>query len=669
MTNEITTQTSLSPQALQAVIERQDVARAIYKQRAIADVMQLREAVVKHLHTTSTPYTQPVKALLANRRKHLRHFACLFQEMLDRNSPNLQMRAFVRNLEIAGQLGWSLRDFCERPSIYDPSFSTPDDVLIPFFRLIFQDRQAGLLQRWMGALDAFVGASSRTNLAAMDRVASTQQRPVRKDVVLVGGSALTSLVASILGAYFHVTVIAPHGLGRPWRDRPIFINSSSTVKDVNAPALPLLGGPTTRIIGSHQLNSLDVSVLLGSDTLQVQCDDTSSIEYTSGFRLGCLVATNILWHADDYILGHTVEMSGIQQTADGHLRIPLIAEDGTTRELDASALFLLTGPGTECTAVTDTQTQTLYHQMSRQVDVAIEQVQQRTGWYQEALHKLEPDASRCWTEVQWLRAKRDEQKVELPRILTLSGIEKLYRHWLNNGSNPAQFPLTELMCKATEVGYVGAGDTSRTVKELLEKRGPREAYPPDLEAILSYGTIYNEMATSPEDYDFRNRRRYRGGYDQSSLAIPYKVIAYQVGENGAEGEVRVAYVDDFGTINTASHDFLIDATGIDRRPIEALLSETLAIRAIRDLEGMVVARGNPDIGLYISGSATQFRARDLPVELQRIIQILGIPENTISLWVHGALAERNALSYVASHLPTKWGVGRRPCDVRKGARR
>lgn len=654
---------SLSSLAQQSLEDRMFLKQTIAEQRAFVEVADLREAVFTHLHTASAPFALPVEAYRANRRTHLKPVAALLRAMLDPESPHPSIRSLARNLHLAGQLGWSPREFCPRPSAYDARFHDPDDLLVPFFTLIFQDQHAGLLRRWMQALDGCVCASSRANVLAMDQAARRQSRPVRKDVVLVGGSALTCLVASILGAYFHVTVISPHGLGRPWRDRPLFLNSSVSVNDFNGPALPLLDGPTTRILGSQPSSSLQVDALLGGDALRVYCEDGSQVEYVSGLRLGDLIATNLFWHADDYLLGHTLDVSALGRTADGHLRLSLVAEDGTRRELDANALFLLTGPGPERTAIAHAPTQALYEQMRHQVVERIQQAKQRMGWSKLALEKLEPDPRRCGSQIHWVRARRNAQTIPLPRILTLSSIEALYRHWITDGQRePALYPFTELMCRPQTVAYVGAGDTMRTVKELLEKRGPREAYPPDLGPVKVTGTIYKEGATSPDVYDVRNRRRYQGLFTPQTTAVPFKVTAYRLvtDEEGEATGVEVTYRNAFsGAICTLRHDYLIDATGLNRSPIESLLPAEFAIRTLRDLEGKVVARGDTEAGLFICGSATQFRAIDLPEELQRIIRLLAIPENTVSLWVHAALAERHALSFVATHQATKWETTRK----------
>jgi hypothetical protein len=642
---------------LAAQLERQSTERAIYEQRAIAEVFDLREAVLEHMHPSAS-CALPVDAQKSNRQNHLRPFAKLLREMLAIDSPNAQIRAFARNLALAKNLGWKKCDMRELPPAFDARFNDPEDLLIPFLKLIFQDQEAGLLRTWMHALDAHVNASSSANVAAIDHAARTRHKPVRKDVVLVGGSALTALVASILDPYFRLTVITQHGLGRPWRDRPIFINSSATVKDFNGPALPLLPGPTTRIVGSQQLNSLEVDALLGGDTLRVPCDDGSIVEYVSGFRLGDLIATNILLYADDYITGLALDVSKLRRNADGGTRLTLVAEDGTTREMDASAVFLLTGPGGERTAVPDRETQKLYRKMARQVDLAIRQDRKHMGWYQESLRKLEPEALTCSMQMQWMRSQRKEHKIPLPRVLTLSSIETLYRYWLSDlSAEPDLFPFTELMCHPHSIGYIGNGDTMRTVKDLLEKRGPAAAYPANLGRVRVRGVIYNERADSPEDYNARNRRRYQGVYDRNTFSVPFKVVAYRVVEIDEErAYVEVDYREDDGTLQTNSHDYIVDATGLNRLPIEEFLPDAFAVRDIRDLEGNVVARGNPDADLYICGSATQFQATALPIELQRIISILGISENTVSLWVHGVLAERHALSFAATHQATKWST-------------
>ena len=88
--------------------------------------------------------------------------------------------------------------------------------------------------------------------------------------------------------------------------------------------------------------------------------------------------------------------------------------------------------------------------------------------------------------------------------------------------------------------------------------------------------------------------------------------------------------------------------------IEAMLPTSVSAGDIRDLQGIVVARGNANANLFIAGSATSWNVRNFPEEAQNIVEALGIAENTISLWINGPLVERLAYTYAATRLSTKW---------------
>jgi hypothetical protein len=636
--------------------QREQIEHIILHNQEIADITIVREELLKQLaQMKTTPVPSPARLQIQNRKTHLRPFLPFFQRLLDPHSASPRMRSLARNVHMAAQCGWQAHDFRHIPSLFDHRFSDPDDLLEPIFSAIFQDREAGLLRQWMQVLDRHVEASSRRLLEAMDRNARDQQIPMRKDVVLVGGGPLTSIVASILGAFFHVTVITDqHGIGKPWRNRPIYINSSSFVNDFNDAPLPLLGGCTTRIIGRQQLNSLEIDLLLGTDTKLVRCENGKSVEYIAGPRMGDLIATNILLHADDYLIDQCVNLSALQRTTDGKIRLQLLdREDGTRRELDASAVFLLTGPGKEQSAIPPASSQP-YGEEARLLETNLRQARSLLAWHREALHHLEGQEATPGVHVQrqWLCERIAQTNVDVPPVLTLTAIEKLYAFWDDFGALPDHFPLRDLLAPSTPIAYLGNGDTMRTLKELVEGRGPSSAYPSGFEPGKTKSTIYNEMAASPDAYDASNRRRYQGTYTSATTALPFKASRYRLLREKAR--VEVTHRDETGTRRRRQYRSAFDCTGLDRRPIEASLPASVACEDIRDLQGNVVARGNADANLFIAGSATGWTVRNFPEKAQNIVEAVGIPENTISLWINGPLVERLAYTYAATRPHTKW---------------
>ncbi len=417
--------------------------------------------------------------------------------------------------------------------------------------------------------------------------------------MLVGGGPLTSIIASILGTFCHITVVTEqHGIGKPWRNRSLYINSSSLMNFNGAP-LPLLDGNTTRIIGRQQLNNLDVELLLSTHTKSVQCADEKSVEYIAGPRLGDLIATNILFNADDYLINQRVDVSKMQRTTDGCIRLVLIStEDGTMRELDASTVFILTGPGKERSNVPSS----VYQDSVEQLDTHLRRVRSQQTWHREALQELEtlPPTPGVRAQCSWLHQRIAQMPIELPRVLTLTAMEKLYEYWDELGADPASFPLTHLITKPNAIAYIGNGDTMRTLKELVEGRGPVSAYPTRCDFRGRRSTIYNEVATSLQEYDSSNRRRYQGTYTATTTAIPFKARGYRLKNEGLR--VEVTHQDETGRRRRRLYDYVFDCTGLDRRPLEAVLPTVFPLQDIHDRQGMLVARGNAEATLFIVAS-------------------------------------------------------------------
>jgi hypothetical protein len=116
--------------------------------------------------------------------------------------------------------------------------------------------------------------------------------------------------------------------------------------------------------------------------------------------------------------------------------------------------------------------------------------------------------------------------------------------------------------------------------------------------------------------------------------------------NATGGQVKVAW-DDNQAIREQLHDYVFVSVGLEKQPIAKTLPDTFNTKVIKDINRNPVALGDEVNDLFIAGSATGFKAPDFPLRLQRIIEGLGISENTVALWVHGLLAERFAWSYLA----------------------
>jgi hypothetical protein len=646
---------------------RREIEEVIEASAEIANISAMRSEILARVRF-------PVDWQMQNSQAHLRPFADFFESILDPDSPSPLMRALVQKLAsraLFRQCGWQARDIRTTPEFFDPRFNDAEDLIFPMFEVLFADREAGLLGLWMQEMDAHVTDVSRTTLQAMDEVAQRGQSPLRKDVVLVGGGPLTSIVASILGPYFQITVVTEQrALGKPWRNRPIFINSSCSVRDFNGAPLPLLGGTTTRVIGRGQWNNLETSLLLQtSDTLDVSCENGETARYAAGPRLGDLVATNIVMNADDYVVGQRVDIAQMSRNADGSLQIVLIdTEDGSRRTIHATACFMLTGPGPEQSKVTGVGSQRLYQAAAAQINSALREARLDLA---QARASLKQQVTRDQAEEPLVLAERRKQaslsanriarriQRKIPRLLTLTAVEKVYELWSELeelGADPLAFPLADVLTTREAIAYIGNGDTARTLKELVDGNGPVCAYPTGWNSrrVGGRATIYNEEATSPEEYAAKARRRYGDVFTGDTRGVPQKASRYRlVTDKGGRVRVEVSYRDTSGKRHRNRYGYVFDATGLSRSPLEAGLPAAFQIGDVPDLAGVLVARGDARADLFIVGSANGALAPALPQALQDIVGVLGIPENTISLWVNGLLCERLAYTYLAQRPLTK----------------
>jgi hypothetical protein len=614
------------------------------------------------------------------RTRQMRPFLPFFQRMLHPWSPFDRLRDLACNLQLAKRWGWPLSLFRH------PSFGRvetrcpvlPADLVEPILAALFAEPAA--LSLWMQEVDAQTQAISRQFLERMDQTAREQREPLATEIVLVGGGPLTCLMACVLSPFFHVTVITDEAvLGASWRHRPLFLNSSANVSDDVAPALPLLGGPTTRLIDSLHLGNLEISLLLETKTKQVVCADRSRVDYPAGRRFGELVATNLVLNADRVLLHQHVEVAHLQRLTDGSLHLSLRdTRDGTHRCLRTGAVFLLTGPGQERSRLLDPTSQALYQQSQQQVSATFQTLRRRLAWYQDALLPLRaslhvPGVARQYAWVQ--QQIREACQVEWPPLLTLNLIEEGYAFWQQVcGGDPASFPFFSLFAPGRSFAVVGNGDTARTLKEWLDGAGPRSAYPADMLLTQSPTvTIYNEQATTAQAYAIANRRRYQDVWSSSTRAVAQKARLYRhcATRTGAS-RIEVTHLDETGKWHRYRYQTVFDATGLAPASLADQFPAALGeLHLIRDLTGQIVARGNEASHVYFVGAAANLNFEDLPQDLQRIVEILRIKENRLALWLNGGLAERLAVSYLLTHTPTKptsWLTGKRHGTQEPGLR-
>lgn len=491
----------------------------------------------------------------------------------------------------------------------------------------------------LSAIDKRVQNSSDINTATSDILAATGQR-LRKDVVIIGGGPLTSMAASILGAYYDITVVTDQEtIGEPWRSRPIYINSSAEER-AYAPRLPLLEGTTTPIVSREQLGRASAADLLESSSLEVDCQDGSKRRYVSGMALGAVVATNIASDVEDYIVKHTFVPEKTKINPDGTKTITLVGKDGKTREIDGNMLFVLTGPGQDGSNSKDQASKKASQDSKKQLKDSIYAVKKQIDNLKAQLKQNIPTSQK-----RKLARELGNIRVELPKILTLSGIEDLYRLWDAHMNRDAKrFPLAPLFQPGVTVGVVGGRDSAFCLASLLQGEAPAEAYPANF--TMPYNSPRIELFNAPvKDFKYleeRVRRRNRGVVVGPKARLvrlnQEKVNSFGVEDTLHGPKVGVYYP---GTgLRTAyqTFDYIFDATGLTRPAIEQQFP--FEVGKLSDAQGNTVALGNKEHGVVIAGSAAGLKKEDLPKQLQNIIDALGISENTISLWVHNNLLER-----------------------------
>lgn len=506
-----------------------------------------------------------------------------------------------------------------------------------------RDRQVSpdLSRQWMGVIDESVRRSSEANLAAIDQQAREGGDPVKKKLVIVGGGLLTSLEVSLLGQYFDLTVITRDGrIVEDWRSSPFCINSS-TQNDFG-PNLPLLSGTTTPIIAQGQYADIDPQILLGGDTKQVLCEDGTTREYISGLKLGEVAATNIISGCSDFITGQEVREQDTTFLPDGTKRLVLRdTATGKVRTLDAQDVFFIPGPGEEVSSIGDERSRRDYDGSLQAIKKQIADARRLIAQYRAELAQIDPRSTRTRDRrrIEALNGKIYSIKIDVPGILSRTSIRYLYDFWqYDQDKNPGSFPLRDIFQEGKSVAVIGGGDTAKTLIELLRGEGPLGAYPNgERPQVIPEITVFGVKD------DDQGRRRYA-----DSLGDIGRTSAKVTEVYGRAGRVKVKY----STARLRSRfDYSIVSTGLSKQRVSDRLPREIQLDKLSDLEGNTVALGNERLGIYIIGSGTGFTKQDFPPPIVRIIDGLGIPENTVSAWVNSRGAEGLGLTYLARKGP------------------
>lgn len=471
-------------------------------------------------------------------------------------------------------------------------------------------------------IDAQTEASTSRNLRKIDQANFDKER-VLKDVVIVGGGPLTAIAVAILSPFRNVTVItAEDRLGGPMRSRPIHLNSSVDEDDPLGAQLPLASGSTTPVNPRGMLNQPRVEALLDETVLAIKCDAGDERRYISAQRLGEGTAAAIIMNTADIITGQEVEGMEYDEGKDREL----VLRDqltGKERKLKAKTVLVLGGPGKETSVFEDQASKDLYEESEIIVDLQIESL-----------------------KVAVENGMVEGFRFDLPPVLTLTTISRLLSAWDSYlGRDPQKYPLNDLLNSETRAAVLGDADTGRTMVELLTGKAPVESYSDDFVAAGNTPSItwYNQAYLNPREYKKGVRRRYGGVWTDNEDITPVALKANGIEKvNTADPDKALVAVTDADG-NREMFDYVIAATGFKRKGNDSSF--------VLDGEGNTVGRGGR--GVYYGGSYADLRKADFPPELQNIIDGLGIPENTISMWVNAVLLQRLVWTIAGTERPSE----------------
>lgn len=499
-----------------------------------------------------------------------------------------------------------------------------------------------LYPRLLRDIDTLVKSSSLEN---KDR--AKKPEGLDAELVIVGGGLATSIVAPILSKFYKVTVITEEdSIGAPFRDTPLHINSSTGINELGSPNLPLLGGTSTPIAPTSMPNTtvqpnnlFPVAGLVASCPLD---SDNPRRNYIPAPELGRHAATNIALHTQEFMTNTRIDPSKSRTT-----RVPgqdpittlhaIDAKTGDEMKIKAKKVLFLTGIGSE-TNIVDPITRTALQNSIRSTITRIEY----------AIKYGEGDF------------------VNLPPILDLKSLRLLYKFWSATEKTPDFFPLRTMFDSQKDVLVAGGRDTSNCLIELLTGYGPRESYPPYIErqlpngekeritTFLPDGTIDPRLvpsitlAISEEvgNYVENKRPRYRRALEEAISTGKLAIVNSRLLQATSAGEVVGSVLENGTGIQT---DFLFLATGLKKSTPEQILprGNTPLLRST-DF-GVLGYTTLEKTGAEIGGAACGFTRNQLPETINLILGILGVPENTVALWVWANLLERHVIDFLKEY--------------------
>lgn len=489
---------------------------------------------------------------------------------------------------------------------------------------------APVLERraFVNAIDRKFQAMSAEALTEIRRL-KAEGKTLKLDTVIVGDGPIASSIAALLGPTAEVTIltdqIAP---GDVWRKRGFFhINSSAKRKVSQGKELPLQDGPTTRVLPSGFAGGVRLEELAANNdnVLEVQCDDGEIRRYLSGELIGDSLKANFAPNISKVI----AESEFIPEKTFVNERGKVIltfTNEGEEFQVEAKRAYIATGPGKDETKIDDAQSKTEYQESKDFMKEQLKRARARLAAGEEPSKVL----------------------IYLPRIIPFSVIEDLYLYWIrdcNSDDTPGAYPFEELF-ESVDIGIVGKKDSAKVFAEFAKlKRGPKNAYPkgfakrPYVEAPLV--TIYGAKINAEDE---NSRRRYKGytqGTDDlDALGVEGLVVSQRINKRGILRGVETIIQKNNGETERRRDDFVIVCTGLESERVADRLG-TIMLDAF-DTFGNRVGKESVLGEIQILGSANKFAKRDFPESIQKILDSIGVGENTVALWVWQLLAERQA---------------------------
>jgi hypothetical protein len=511
----------------------------------------------------------------------------------------------------------------------DNRFTDYGDIVVDqAMRSLLQDEQAS--RQWVREIDGYTTGKSKDLLKEIDRRKKEGEPRYKIPRLVVGDGPLTASALVQLGPFNEMGLVTEQKqLGAKWRKRGFFfINSAALELNPQEAPLPLLNNGTTRVSPPSHLNALRPKDMLPVSTLKITRrlkQSTGEIkqrtrQYISGESLGKLVAHNAALNADSILLGQRVLFDRTRRSENGKTNIVTIQDVETRkiREIEVDNLDVFTGPGEETLRNVDVLTRVIYKEQLANVRELVERV----------------------TRMKQRGERIDPSMITgaLPRVLTLTIMEELYGLWDQVLERDDKYwPFRNLVRSGVKVAGVGGKDTTRVLAEFCNQSGPREGYPEDLEMDeIPEMVLYNESAKTKREYDRVTRARYGNVWGDKTSSRDVKVEGATIVEGGRKVKLR-----ERETGESQDFDYVILSLGFEREDLAQKFGKAgIPIDKIVDQNGNTIGLGNRELGITIDGSATGFVKEDFPDSIGQIIDLLGIGENTVALWVYNLLSTR-----------------------------